>query len=84
MAQPDPLQIAQHLHHAADNIALFSNLPAVHEGHTLHDLMNAVTRISTQLGRTEETMGRMQTDLVDMRREMNNGFTRLEARIAAV
>jgi len=27
MAQPEPLQIAEHLHNAADQIALFHNLP---------------------------------------------------------
>lgn len=47
MAQPNPLEIVQHLHGAADHIALFNNLPAVHEGQTLHNLTNAVARLGT-------------------------------------
>lgn len=81
MAQPNPLEIAQHLHNAADHIALFNNLPAVHDGQTLHNLTNAVAQLGIQLERMET---RLQTDLRDLRREMNDGFTRVEARISAV
>ena len=84
MVQPDPLEIAQHLHNAADHIALFNNLPAVHEGQTLHNLTNAVARLGLQMEKMETTINGLQTELRDMRREMNDGFTRVEARISAV
>lgn len=45
MAQPEPDQIAQHLHNAADQIALFRNLPAVHDGQILQNIMNGITQI---------------------------------------
>ena len=49
MAQPQPLQIAQHLRNAADQIALMDNLPALDNGRMLQNIMDAVTTLRTDM-----------------------------------
>lgn len=70
MAQPEPAEIARHFHNAADQIALFNNLPAVHEAQMLQNIMDAITAL--------------RNDITALRNDMNTGFGRVETRLLAV
>lgn len=50
MAQPDPLQLANHFHAAADQIALFDNLHAVHEAVTLQRILDSIEQLRADVG----------------------------------
>ena len=74
MAQPEPARIAQHLRDAADQIALFDNLPVVHEAQTLQNIIAAIAELRAELRRNIE----------ELRQDTNAGFARVEVRLVAI
>ena len=75
---PQPLQVAQHLHNAANEIAKFDNLPEFNNNRVLQ----AIQGLSNQL-RDEMTALRrdVNNQVTALRRDMTRDFARLRASI---
>ncbi len=56
MAQPDPLQIANHLHAAADQIGLFTTLSADSKASILQRILDDIDRFRSDITRLESKL----------------------------
>lgn len=81
MAQPEPDQIAQHLHNAADQIALFSNTPGLHGAQMLQNIMDGITQIrqdmNTGFARIEARLLAVEARLLAVEARLLSVETRL-------
>lgn len=88
LPQPQPRQIAQYLHNAADQIALFENLPTFTNDQMLREntrsiaaLQEALQEVVRALNTIQNNMTTLNTTIETLQNNMNQEFARLNTKL---